>query len=295
MLPLLVAFVSTALLAYILIFPDQSDLFSLLRRQAPEKPIPQDVQREQTAPTPPQEAAQQQPTSPDTASEDLGPRLPMPRDDKLLMMIMSSLIALNQANTTGNYAVLREMAAPAFKKVNTVERLTEIFQKLRARNLDLSPLLLYQPKLFRRPEMNEEGVIRVSGFFPTTPERVNFELMFQPVRGQWRLFGIAVQTSPAPPPTAPARSEEAPKEEEAKPTDGPSAAPKATKDTKAEPAKPPASPVKKPAPKPEATQEKQAPAAEDQTDIRDRIEAPRPPDKSKPKPKPKTGWNPFGR
>ena len=252
----------------------------------------------------PEETAQQQPTTPDPAAEDLGPRLPMPRDDKLLMMIMSSLIALNQANATGNYAVLREMAAPAFQKVNTVARLTEIFAKLRARNLDLSPLLLFQPKLFRHPEMNEDGVLSVSGFFPTTPERVNFELMFQPVRGQWRLFGIAVQTTPAPPPTAPAASEGAPKEE-AKPNAGasePSSAPKATKETKAEPAKetkaepkPPASPVKKPAPKAEATEEKQVPAADDQTDVRDRIEAPRPPDKSKPKPKPKTGWNPFGR
>ena len=33
----------------------------------------------------------------------------MPRDDKLVILITSSIIALNQANATGNYTVLREL------------------------------------------------------------------------------------------------------------------------------------------------------------------------------------------
>ena len=45
--------------------------------------------------------------------------------------------------------------------------------------------------------MNGQGMVRVTGFFPTEPERVNFDFIFQPVQGQWRLFGIAVKTSPS--------------------------------------------------------------------------------------------------
>jgi hypothetical protein len=42
----------------------------------------------------------------------------------------------------------------------------------------------------------------MAGFFPSVPAQVNFELMYAPVDGQWRLFGISVsigQAAPAAP------------------------------------------------------------------------------------------------
>ena len=45
-------------------------------------------------------------------------------------------------------------------------------------------------------------MLRITGFFPTSPERVNFDLIFQPVQGKWRLYGIAVNTQKAPAPQA---------------------------------------------------------------------------------------------
>jgi hypothetical protein len=122
-------------------------------------------------------------------------QLSIPSDDRLVMMIRSTLMALNQADATGDYTVFREMAAPAFQESNSPARLTEIFTNLRRRNLDLSPVLLFQPKLFRKPEINANGMLRITGFFPTAPEQVNFDLIFQPVQGRWRLFGIAADTS----------------------------------------------------------------------------------------------------
>ena len=45
-------------------------------------------------------------------------------------------------------------------------------------------------------------MMHMAGFFPSVPSQVNFELMFAPVDGQWRLFGISVsfgQAAPAAP------------------------------------------------------------------------------------------------
>jgi hypothetical protein len=50
-------------------------------------------------------------------------------------------------------------------------------------------------------------MMRMAGFFPSVPSQVNFELMFAPVEGQWRVFGISVKvgsSAPAPPTPAPA-------------------------------------------------------------------------------------------
>jgi hypothetical protein len=48
----------------------------------------------------------------------------------VLMLVRSSLLALDQANKTGNYTVLRDIGAPGFQ-INTAARLAEIFVKLR--------------------------------------------------------------------------------------------------------------------------------------------------------------------
>ncbi len=120
----------------------------------------------------------------------------VPDDYKLAMLIRTSLIALNQANITGNYSVLRDLAAPAFSEANNPARLAELFTNLRMRNIDLEPILVIDPKV-AEPYINERGMLRIKGIFPSAPEQVNFELAFEKVRERWRLFGISVTTSPA--------------------------------------------------------------------------------------------------
>jgi hypothetical protein len=124
----------------------------------------------------------------------------------VLILIRSSLLALDQANKTGNYTVLRDIGAPAFQN-NTAARLGEIFAKLRSDNLDLSGEAVLDPQLSLLPQIEASGLMHMSGFFPSVPSQVNFDLAFAAVNGQWRLFGISVsigQMAPAAPqPTAP--------------------------------------------------------------------------------------------
>jgi hypothetical protein len=63
----------------------------------------------------------------------------------VLILIRSSLLALDQANKTGNYTVLRDIGAPGFQ-VNSAARLGEIFAKLRNDNLDLSGVAVIDPR-----------------------------------------------------------------------------------------------------------------------------------------------------
>jgi hypothetical protein len=45
----------------------------------------------------------------------------------VLILIRSSLLAVDQADKTGNYTVLRDLGAPGFQASNTAARLREIF------------------------------------------------------------------------------------------------------------------------------------------------------------------------
>ena len=129
------------------------------------------------------------------------PQAPKPAQidrNGVLILIRSSLLALDQANKTGNYTVLRDIGAPGFQAA----RLGDIFAKLRNDNLDLSGVAVIDPQLNLLPQIEANGLMHMAGFFPSVPTQVNFDLSFAPVNGQWRLFGISVsigQSGPAAP------------------------------------------------------------------------------------------------
>src|SRR6185369_809835 len=138
----------------------------------------------------------------------------------VIMLIRSSLLALDHANKTGNYTVLRDIGAPGFQS-NTAARLGDIFAKLRNDNLDLSGVAVIDPQLNLLPQIEANGLMRMAGFFPSVPTQVNFDLSFAPVNGQWRLFGISVsigQSGPAAPePPSPPPAQKQPAASAAKP------------------------------------------------------------------------------
>jgi len=121
----------------------------------------------------------------------------------LLILTKSTLLALDQANKTGNYTVLRDLAAPSFAAANNPARLAEIFANLRRDRVDLSGVIVLDPQLTIMPEINADGMLHFAGFFPSAPSQINFELLFAPVDRQWRLFGISTtlgSSVPAAPP-----------------------------------------------------------------------------------------------
>ncbi len=114
------------------------------------------------------------------------------------MLVTTTVVALNQANLTGNYTVLRDLCAPSFQQANTAAKLALIFQNLREQNLDLSPVILHEPRFVRAPAVDQQGFLRLTGNYPTRPMQVNFDLSFQPVEGHWRLFALSIGTARVP-------------------------------------------------------------------------------------------------
>jgi hypothetical protein len=130
----------------------------------------------------------------------------IPDEFKLNMLIRTTIIAVNQANKTGNYSVLRDLGSPNFQSANSMAKLTEIFGGQRKANLDLSPVLFFKPKLIRAPAIDANGMLRLTGFFATQPQQVNFDLAFEFVQGEWRHFGVRVGTRPAAAPNVPSKA-----------------------------------------------------------------------------------------
>ena len=113
----------------------------------------------------------------------------------LAMLIKSTIMALQHANQTGNYSVLRDLGTPSFRERLDQARLTAVFSDLRSRGINLSPVLLLTPNL-KQAELTGQNRLRLTGYFPTQPLQVQYELVFLMIGGVWRIEDISVDAVP---------------------------------------------------------------------------------------------------
>lgn len=171
--------------------------------QQPGNPLP-DAPR-----SAPVQIAQAQKPAAEQPKEAAKPAAPKPADidrNGTLILIRTTLMALDQANKTGNYTVLRDLGAPNFQAANTAAQLGDIFASQRRDKLDLSGVAYLDPQLTLLPQIEANGLLHMAGFYPSVPNQIKFELLFAPVAGQWKLFGIGVsleKTGPSAPQPSP--------------------------------------------------------------------------------------------
>jgi hypothetical protein len=123
-------------------------------------------------------------------------QIQMPPPEAMIIMIRSSLVALSQANTTNNYAVLNALGSDSFRQANPPARLAQIFAPFRTNNIDLAPVVFVTPQLSQQPKI-ENGRLHLVGYFPTQPMQVLYDVQYEPSGGVWKLYGLSVNLNPA--------------------------------------------------------------------------------------------------
>ena len=126
--------------------------------------------------------------SPASAQE----KAPKPSRPEIARLVWATLIAIDHGNRTGNYSVVRDLGSPAFRVANDPARLAGIFAGLREPDIGLGRAVLYAPEYAEPPHVQENGMLRVKGVIPMRPEGVLFDMLFQHVDGELRLFGIGI-------------------------------------------------------------------------------------------------------
>jgi hypothetical protein len=119
----------------------------------------------------------------------------IPDQAGLARLVWSTLAAVDHANKTGNYAVLRGLGSPDFQASNSAPALSRIFASLREQGINLSDTLSIEPS-YEFPPALEGGMLRLRGAFRMRPQAVQFDLLYQWDQG-WMLNGIAVRTVPS--------------------------------------------------------------------------------------------------
>ena len=111
---------------------------------------------------------------------------------EISVLIRSTVVALDQANDTGNYSVLHDLGDKPFQGSFSQAALADMFRAFREQGVDLNSVVLFDAELDAPPELTQDGYLRLLGHFPTTPNEVIFDITYRYEDGPWRIDGINV-------------------------------------------------------------------------------------------------------
>ena len=120
----------------------------------------------------------------------------VPNAYELTILVNATLTALNHANRTGNYSVLRDLSAPSFKRLNSQAQLGNIFATHRKRQFDISAALLYAPVFSKPPRIDQKGYLHLNGHIPTQPFHLKFALIYEKSATYWRIIALSIAPAP---------------------------------------------------------------------------------------------------
>ena len=121
----------------------------------------------------------------------------VPPERELKTMVRDSLLAFNEAVQEKNFAAFHkhELAA-VFREQKSLEEFTNIFQSFLDKGYDISNIAKADPVFDGPARIDSNGVLAVSGSYPTKPNKVIFKLKYLQEKSAWKLVGINVQVLP---------------------------------------------------------------------------------------------------
>ena len=118
---------------------------------------------------------------------------PVPDALEMSKLVWSTILAVDHANRSGNYSVLRDLGAQGFQINNNAAQLAEVFSGIRAQRIDLANALLVPPTYQTAPRQVQPDIFQVTGMFQLRPTSIYFDIYYRWEEGRWKLFGIDIQ------------------------------------------------------------------------------------------------------
>lgn len=120
------------------------------------------------------------------------PPTAVPADEDLAGLATESVLALNRSILDRDFTSFYGSVSKLWQAQTSVEELAAAFRVFVDNEIDLSGVADLEPVFEPRPEIDSEGALRLSGYFPTAPVRVFFGLRYVREAAGWKLLGIQV-------------------------------------------------------------------------------------------------------
>jgi hypothetical protein len=118
--------------------------------------------------------------------------LDMPGPAVQEVLVKSTLLTLNDAVATENFAVFHAKLSKPFRDQFPPEKLKAVFQNLIDKHAVFDAVVAERMIADEEAKVDDKGVLKLKGHFETTPKRVKYELGFIQSEGAWKLSGVTI-------------------------------------------------------------------------------------------------------
>lgn len=119
-----------------------------------------------------------------------------PDTDRQEVLIKTTLLTFNDANVTENYSVLHAKLSKQFRDQFPPERLKEVFKPFVEQKIDIDLIAAKTPIPAKAADVDDRGVLSLSGHFDTKPSHVFYDLGYVMSDGEWKPIKINVNVRP---------------------------------------------------------------------------------------------------
>lgn len=124
------------------------------------------------------------------------PKPSLPPVGELNKLATQSLLNFSQAAQAKDFGAFHATLAGPFQRTKTPEELLTIFRSFVDQGINLAGIAEMTPVFDPAPSINEDGLLRLQGRYPTRPSQVIFDMKYIQENGIWRLMGINVKVKP---------------------------------------------------------------------------------------------------
>jgi len=119
-----------------------------------------------------------------------------PTNDRGVALVRESIREFGMAVAQRDFASFYAYISTLWRDQVTPEELAAAFKPFIEQEIDLSVLTKMSPVFDQQPKIDENGILHVSGHYPTKPSTLKFEFGYIKEGMKWKLMKAAIDISP---------------------------------------------------------------------------------------------------
>ena len=118
----------------------------------------------------------------------------VPEEEDLKSLSEASLLSFGEAVKAKDFSDFYEEIASVWQKQTSADKLKTAFNDFLDKDVDIPSVVNELKPVFDPPAaINGDDLLVIKGYYPTKPNKVNFQLKYMKEEGDWKLVGIDIK------------------------------------------------------------------------------------------------------
>lgn len=118
----------------------------------------------------------------------------VPSDKAIINMVNETILILARDINRNDFSAFYDFIAKIWQSQTDKDALRNVFSDFIDKKIDLTIIEKQTPIISEKPYIDNDGILKLTGYYATKPYMVHFELKYTYEHPQWKLIGINIRT-----------------------------------------------------------------------------------------------------